>query len=148
MHTRAGDTPEGDPSADADQQAGIIAALSRVGAVNDDAADHFPWGSIQWLCSGLLYGDAQQTFGYVSILPGNKNPQHHHPNSDEMLLLLEGELIHSLDDEDFHLRPGMAIHITQGVRHDARNVGTVTARMVVAYPTSDRQVVMHEAGQE
>ena len=111
-------------------------------------AHKFGWGTIQWLCSGQIFADAQQTFGLVSILPGQKNPRHHHPNSDEVLLLLEGELEHSLGDEMYRLTPGVAIHIPQGIEHDARNVGAITARMVVAYPTSDRRVVMGEEGEE
>ena len=122
--------------------------MHRLGQVNEADANIFEWGSIQGLCSGDLFADAQQTFGYVRILPGQKNPQHYHPNSDEMLLLLEGELHHSLDDQSFHLRPGMSIHIPQGVLHDARNQGEVTAHMIVAYPTNDRRVVMNEEGQE
>ena len=122
--------------------------MNRVGKVDEADAHVFDWGSIQWLCSGELFADAQQTFGYVKILPGQKNPQHYHPNSDEMLLLLEGELLHSLDDETFRLQPGMSIHIPQGVLHDARNHGAITAHMIVAYPTNDRRVVMNEEGQE
>jgi quercetin dioxygenase-like cupin family protein len=120
----------------------------RVRAVDDGQALQFEWGSIQWLCSGQLYEDAQQTFGYVQILPGRKNPLHHHPNSDEVLFLLEGELYHSLDGAIFHLTPGMSIHIPQGLDHDARNPTDQVARMLVAYPTSDRRVVMTEEGEE
>lgn len=122
--------------------------VSRVSRVDIDLAQVFDWGSIQWLCSGDLFPDAQQTFGHVRILPGHKNPQHYHPNSDEMLLLLEGQLDHTLGDETFHLTPGMSIHIPQGVLHDAFNHGDSTALMIVAYPTSDRRVVMNEEGQE
>lgn len=128
-------TPEGDTA-------------ERVVAVDERDAHKFDWGSIQWLCSGQIYPDAQQTFGVVQILPGQKNPRHHHPNSDEVLLLLEGELEHSLGDASYRLTPGMAIHIPQGIEHDARNCSDVIAHMVVAYPTSDRRVVTSEEGQE
>ena len=67
--------------------------------VNQQRANHFDWGSIQWLVSGDLMNNAQITFGYVEIAPGQKNPKHYHPNSDEVLYLLEGELNHSLGDE-------------------------------------------------
>jgi uncharacterized cupin superfamily protein len=107
-----------------------------------------PWGYMQWLCGGALFADAQQTFGYVEINPGRKNPRHLHPNSDEVLYLLQGELDHSLGDAVHHLEAGMSIHIPQGVAHDALNRGAVVARMLVAYPTADRQVVMCEEGQE
>lgn len=123
-------------------------AVWRVGETDEGKAHPFPWGSIQWLCDGQMFPDAQQTFGHVQINAGAKNPKHLHPNSDEMLYLLEGELDHSLGDEMYHLTPGMSIHIPQGVEHDARNTGDVLARMIVAYPTSDRRLEMREVGQE
>lgn len=122
--------------------------MDRTKSLNQDEALQFAWGSIQWLCNGQLFGDAQQTFGHVQILPGHKNPLHLHPNSDEVLYLLEGELLHSLGDEVYHLKPGMSIHIPEGVLHDARNPTDRLARMLVAYPTSDRRAVMAEAGEE
>ncbi len=117
-------------------------------AVEHTQENELPWGYMQWLCSGTLFADAQQTVGYVEINPGEKNPKHYHPNSDEMLYLLEGELDHSLGDDIHHLTAGMAIHIPQDVPHDAHNPGSAVARMIVTYPTADRRVVMCEAGQE
>lgn len=122
--------------------------IDRAKTVDDGDAIQFPWGSIQWLCSGQLFPDAQQTFGHVQIKPGQKNPLHHHPNSDEILFLMEGELLHSLGGQIYHLKPGMTIHIPQGVDHDARNPTDQVAKMLVAYPTSDRRVVMGEEGEE
>lgn len=116
--------------------------------VNGEAANHFDWGDIQWMCSNEQYENANLTFGHVQIKAGCKNPCHYHPNSSEVLFLIEGELEHSVGSEVFRLSPGMSIFIPQNVEHDARNVGTVTARMVVAYPTGDRQAVMLEAGED
>ena len=88
------------------------------------------------------------TFGYVEIKAGQKNARHLHPNCDEVLYLIEGDLEHRLGDESVPLRPGMAIHIPTGVAHDAVNRGATTARMVVAYSTGDRQTVTLDDGQE
>lgn len=122
--------------------------LQYTNAVDAAAANLFGWGSIQWLCNGDVAPNGNLTFGYVQIEPGHKNPRHLHPNSSEVLFLIEGELDHSIGDEVFHLTAGMSIFIPIGVAHDARNQGTVTARMVVAYPTEDRQAVMLEAGRD
>lgn len=119
-----------------------------IASVDGTDRNQFAWGSIQWLISGERLANANITFGYVEIEAGQKNPRHYHPNSDEVLYLLEGELDHSLGDAVHHLSPGMAIFIPQNVEHDARNIGQVTARMVVAYPTGDRQAVMLETGEE
>jgi quercetin dioxygenase-like cupin family protein len=128
-----------------------IAKNNRVASVNEDDANQFKWGSIQWLCNGEMLDDAEQTVGFVQIQPGSNNPAHYHPNSDEVLYLVEGELDHSLGEEMFHLTPGMSIHIPRGVPHNAVNTSDVTARMVVSYPTQDRQAVFideKDIGQE
>jgi quercetin dioxygenase-like cupin family protein len=130
------------------EQASMSFASRHTSLVNSQRANQFDWGSIQWLVSGDLMKNAQITFGYVQIEPGQKNPKHYHPNSDEVLYLLEGELQHSLGEEVVTLQPGMAIFIPQGVAHDAINAGTSTARMVVAYPTGDRQMVPLEEGED
>jgi mannose-6-phosphate isomerase-like protein (cupin superfamily) len=125
-----------------------VAHASRVGKVDREQAQAYEWGSIQWLASGRQIPDSQMTFGYVEINPGVKNPKHLHPNCDEVLFVVEGELDHSLDDQVFHLTPGMTIHIPTGVPHDARNTGASVARVIVAYSTGDRQTTMCEAGGE
>lgn len=45
----------------------------------------------------------------------------------------------------------MAIHISRGVEHVAVNTSDTTGRMVVSYPTPDRQIVFRDdvvAGEE
>lgn len=113
----------------------------RVAAADAAVAERFDWGTIQWLVSGRQLPDSQLTFGHVTIAPGARNVRHYHPNCDEVLFVIEGELDHSLGDEVFQLRPGSAIHIPTGIHHDAVNTGTTTAWVVVAYSTGDRQTV-------
>ena len=110
--------------------------------------NELPWGYLQWLYSGVLFGDAQQTFGYVELNPGAQNARHFHPNSDEVLFLLEGEIAHSLGEGRYRLTAGMAIHILHGRANHAINTGTTIAWMVVAFPTADRQVVLCDEGEE
>ena len=108
----------------------------------------FPWGRLHWLCNGERIPDARQTFGLAEILPGQKNPRHFHPNCDEVLYLLEGEIDHTLGEAVYHLTPGAMLHIPSNTPHDARNTGAVTARMVIAYSAPDRQTVFLEPGGE
>ncbi|MBL0931711.1 MAG: cupin domain-containing protein [Alphaproteobacteria bacterium] len=121
-------------------------AVRHTNRVSRDQAAIHDWGSIQWLVNREIFPTTGITFGYVEIEPGQKNPKHHHPNSDEILYLIEGELEHSIGAESVVLKPGDVLHISSNVPHDARNTGKVTARMVVGYPTGDRRIVMHEAG--
>src|SRR5690242_2140385 len=107
----------------------------------------FDWGAIQWLVTGRQIVDSRMTFGLSEIRPGQGNPAHYHPNCDEVLYLLDGEVDHWLGDDVYHLQPGMAIHIPTGLVHHALNRGTTVARMVIAYSSGDRQVIMLEDAQ-
>lgn len=99
---------------------------------------------IKWLFSGKTAPGAEQTLGYVVIEPGSKNPLHAHPNCEEVLYLISGELEHSLEDEVYHLKPGDAIRVPAGVKHDARSVGTEPAAMVVCYSVPNREMVAYD----
>ena len=99
---------------------------------------------IKWLFSGKTAPDAAQTLGYVVIEPGQKNPLHAHPNCEEVLYLISGELDHSLEDAIYRLRPGDSIRVPAGVKHDAKSVGTEPAAMVVCYSVPNREMVAYE----
>ncbi|UYO00219.1 MAG: cupin domain-containing protein [Devosia sp.] len=117
-------------------------------AVGSGLAHDFAWGKIEWLVSDSLNQNAALTLGHVEIKQGAKNPLHLHPNCDEVLYLLEGELEHSVDGETVRLTPGSAIFIPANAKHDALNVGQQTAKMIVAYSSGDRQTIMLEEGEE
>ena len=90
-------------SGEREQSGAGVARVSSADAIG------FDWGSIQWLVNRDLAGDAEITFGYVEINPGSKNPRHLHPNCDEVLYVLEGELVHSVGEEIVELGPGTAL---------------------------------------
>jgi quercetin dioxygenase-like cupin family protein len=100
--------------------------------------------TITWLFSGESAPDAAQTLGYVVIAPGEKNPLHAHPNCEEVLYLISGELDHSLDEAMYRLRPGDAIRVPAGVKHDARCVSAEPATMVVCYSVPNREIVNYD----
>ena len=110
--------------------------------LDDAARDELGWGSIQWLVNGSRNPGAAITAGYVMIHPGRNNPLHDHPTADELLHLIEGELDHRIGEERFRLGPGSTIHVPRGVWHNAVNTGLLTARMLVAYPTGHREMVV------
>jgi quercetin dioxygenase-like cupin family protein len=114
--------------------------------IDHDRAVKTEWGSMQWLVNAEIFANANVTFGYVEINAGKNNPLHYHPNSDEVLHLLQGELHHRIGDEIIHIKAGDTIFVPQGVRHNAVNKGTVTARMFVTYPTGYREIVLLEDG--
>ena len=106
---------------------------------NDGQTLEFAWGRIVWLISGAQNNSQTLTFGRVLIKAGHANPRHCHPNCDEILHLLSGQIEHSLGDQTFSMRPGDTISIPSGVFHNARSVGETEAEMVICFSSSDRQ---------
>lgn len=108
-----------------------------------DGADRqtFEWGEIVWLDSAELTGNEALTVGEVTIYAGEANGEHYHPNCDEALYLLSGRLRHTLGDEETVLEAGDLLHIPEGERHRAENVGEEDAVAVIAYDTGRREAV-------
>jgi quercetin dioxygenase-like cupin family protein len=101
----------------------------------------FDWGTLQWLCNQRLDPNAAQTFGVSTILPGQHNPLHYHPNCEELLYVVSGECDHSYDGVWVHLRPGMLIRIPANVRHNLINRGHEPVVCVISFSSGDRQTV-------
>jgi quercetin dioxygenase-like cupin family protein len=107
-----------------------------------EQVETYGWGRIEWLCNARLVPGSALTVGLVEIAPGAKNARHLHPNCEEVLVVVEGELDHSVGDAVHHLRPGESIHIPAGVPHDARTTSATPARVLVAYSTGERETVV------
>jgi quercetin dioxygenase-like cupin family protein len=102
-----------------------------------------PWGRIRWLANDELAG-VGATVGYVEIEAGASNPLHLHPNCSEILVLLEGALTHRVGEKSVDLVADDVVVIPAGVPHQATNVGSTTARMLVAYDAGVREFVRVE----
>lgn len=99
------------------------------------------WGTLQWLSNGKLSPGAAQTVGLATILPGQKNPVHFHPNCEEVLHVLSGRGLHSYDGRTVELKVGMTIRIPAGVKHNMVNTGTETLRTLISFSSGDRKTV-------
>lgn len=98
-----------------------------------------PWGELRWLVSRKLGNSENMTFGRVIIPAGVSNPRHRHPNCDEVVHLLSGQIEHSLGDESFTMEPGDTISIPAGIWHNARALGDIDAEMVISFSSADRE---------
>lgn len=54
-------------------------------------------------------------------------------DTDELVLLLEGEEEFEMDGRNFRLKPGAELLIPAGTRHTARNIGGVTSKWLYGY---------------
>lgn len=103
------------------------------------------WGSLLWLANGELGNADGLTLGRVVIKRGQSNPRHRHPNCEEVLYLLGGELQHTLGDETFTLRAGDTLSIPAGVWHNAVSGGEQDADMIVVYDSAQREFELEAA---
>ncbi len=105
------------------------------------------WGELAWLVGAEQMPEAEQTFGVVTIAPGNRNPLHRHPNCEELLYVLSGACDHKLGDAMFHLTPGTVIRIPRGVPHWAQCTTDEPLVAVISFSSAERRTEnLDEAG--
>jgi quercetin dioxygenase-like cupin family protein len=109
--------------------------------VQDSVPLEFPWGTIRWLCNSKLVPESQQTFGQVTIRPGERNGEHLHPNCEEILFVLSGECEHYVDGRAVALREGDVIFVPDGASHYAVNTGGTDLVMLISYSSPDRETI-------
>lgn len=112
--------------------------------LGDAPVADFDWGKIKWLIEGKDTPGAEQTFGVVTIQPGQRNPLHSHPNCEELLYVVSGECEHKLGDEMYKLRPGSVIRIPRGVKHWARCSSAEPMVAIISFSDGDRRFESHE----
>jgi quercetin dioxygenase-like cupin family protein len=99
------------------------------------------WGTITWYVSRQLKNSDTMTIGQAVIKAGQENPRHFHPNCDEVLHVLKGHILHSMNDRTVEMRDGDTVSIPMGVEHNAKNIGTEDAVLAISFSSADRQVV-------
>ena len=101
----------------------------------------YPWGHLTWYASRELNNSETMTVGQAVIRPGQANPRHFHPNCDEVLHVLKGDILHSMGDRTVEMHSGDTVSIPVGVMHNAKNIGKEDAVLEISFSSADRQVV-------
>jgi quercetin dioxygenase-like cupin family protein len=112
--------------------------------IDELPADQFGWGAIKWLCNARLSPGSAQTLGICHILPGQGNPAHYHPNCEELLYVLSGQGVHSVEEQVVELRAGSMIRIPIGVRHNLQNTGWEPLVCLISFSSGERETVFLE----
>lgn len=94
----------------------------------------FDWGTITWHVTPDSVEGASSTLGEVIIKPGAGHDLHAHPESDEVLYIIEGTGIQTVGDQPaFPVRAGDAVWIPKGVIHSTFNTSWRPLRIVATY---------------
>lgn len=109
--------------------------------LEDTELEEYPWGQIRWSANAELGGSDHLTVGRVDINPHSENPQHYHPNCDEVVYIVSGRITHLVGDESFPMTAGDATVIPKNVLHQAVNQEEETSVLLVTYDTGRRETV-------
>jgi quercetin dioxygenase-like cupin family protein len=97
-----------------------------------------PWGKLVWFASRPLGNSDTMTVGRATVPPGGQNPAHWHPNTDEILHVLQGRIMHRVGDQEYEMQAGDTVTIPAGTVHNARNIGAEDAVLSVTFNSADR----------
>jgi len=114
-------------------------------AVVTRAADHEvlpqPWGELTWYVSRALKNSDTMTVGRVVIRRDQQSPRHYHPNCDEVLQVIQGHIMATVNDMQVEMRTGDVLSIPTGAVHNQRNLGTEDAILALSFSSADRTTV-------
>jgi quercetin dioxygenase-like cupin family protein len=103
------------------------------------AAEATDFGSVQWASREGDPAGAEMTVGLAVFHAGKSNVEHVHPNCEEAVYVLEGEVEHTLGDQRTVLRAGDLIVVPRGVPHRLLNRGNAPIRAFIVFSAPDRQ---------
>ena len=103
--------------------------------------ESYAWGEVRWMHSAET-GAEKLTVGEMVISPGGQNRLHYHPNCEEVLYVVSGEIMHTFEDsKPVRMKAGMSVLSPPGMPHNSKCVSKEPARMLVAYSSAHHQIV-------
>src|SRR3954470_24584706 len=113
----------------------------------DAPVETYGGASIQWVAGRRASGARELTVGLTTIGPATGSPLHRHPNCEEVLHLLRGEIDQIVEGmAPLRMRAGDSVTIPRDVRHCAINVGSDDAEMVVIFSAPERVTIIEAPG--
>lgn len=105
--------------------------------MNVTAAEESPRNERAGQVSYLLlspgqFGSARMAITLVEGGPGSEQPMHSHPEAEQVYVIVAGNGVMRVDDEDQEAGPGTLVFIPPGAKHAIRNVGGNTLTYVSA----------------
>ena len=104
-----------------------------------DAAEPTDFGSVEWAVREGFPEGAEQTIGLATFDAGKSNAEHIHPNCEEVVFVLDGEVRHTLGDQETTLRAGDLIVVPRGMPHRLLNTSDRPVRTYIVFSSPDRQ---------
>lgn len=100
---------------------------------NDVETLQFDWGTLKWMNTPEVTGTEAFSTGVVLLEPGKGHEQHTHPDSEEVLYVLGGKGVQTIDDEEQRVSAGDMVYIPAGVEHSTENTSWEPLRFIAIY---------------
>jgi quercetin dioxygenase-like cupin family protein len=88
------------------------------------------WGQLRWLSNPPVTGAKDLTVINVTLAPGKGHNFHHHPDQEEVIFVVAGEVEQWVDRDKRVLGPGDSAFLPAGTVHASFNVGSSEANIV------------------
>jgi mannose-6-phosphate isomerase-like protein (cupin superfamily) len=89
--------------------------------------------------NGKIDTDTAQSFGLVTINPGQKNTSHLHPNCEELFYVLSGSGDTVVADQKVTLHPGDLIRIPMNTIHQTTVTSKEPLVAIISYNSPAKQ---------
>jgi quercetin dioxygenase-like cupin family protein len=96
----------------------------------ETSPEELDWGSLRWMSHPPSTGARQLTVIEVTLTPGGGHDFHKHPDQEEVIYVISGEVEQWLGTEKRMLRPGDSVFIEADVVHASFNIGDGDARLL------------------
>lgn len=94
------------------------------------AREQLEWGELGWISRPASTGARQIVAIEVTLLPGQGHNFHKHPEQEEVIYVLAGEVEQWLGEQRQNLKPGDSIFIDADVVHASFTAGNEPARLL------------------
>ena len=92
--------------------------------------DQLDWGSLGWLSRPATTNAEKLVVLEVNLLPGHGHNFHKHPDQEEVIYVISGQVEQWLEQEKRLLSPGDSAFIPADVVHASFNVGSESAKVL------------------
>lgn len=98
------------------------------------------WGSMGWCCRPKGIGSEKLVMIEVTLAPGGGHAFHMHPQQEESIYVIDGEVEQWLGEECRVLRPGDCVFLPAGAIHASFNKSTRDCKLLaVLSPCTDSE---------
>lgn len=92
--------------------------------------ERLEWGSLAWCCRPGGIGAKQLVVIEVTLAPGGGHAFHHHPQQEEAIYVVEGQVEQWLDREKRVMNAGDSVFIPGGTVHASFNTSQRDAKLL------------------